>query len=454
MPPGSYLLQIAWGLLAGNTERAMRWLGVLCAMVGTGFTAAAARRAFGRRAALVAGLFLALGPNLAVYAVEIRAYPIFLMWVGISSYCFVGTLQSSDATYHRWLAALTASLIAGAFTHFYGILFAGATLSALLVDGWRNGNQRWLATISGMVVALACFGLVPFVTAAVHMSSGRATDGTMLYAARGLVRMIYRLCSHPAVAASPASLILVLGGFALALIAAVCSAAGADRVRRGLVFLLLTAGAVVTTVAFVARGFDATNPSYNIWALPVVALLLSSLAATGASSKPILSRTGWAALTCLLIGSALSSVQLHRYPDAYAHGPQKRLIALLESLGTDKVMVLYDGDSDSDALGLTSFAVGFALGRELPQYKQLRGNSAFGPIEDTDPFPVMPDRPIAVLVRVRNTSGFEVASLLRSPRPPPLGVAELLKAKGWQTTSQNRFVGHITADVELLRYPG
>src|SRR5690348_9763988 len=62
MPPGSYLLQIAWGVLAGNTELTMRWFSLLCALVGTGFTAAAARRAFGAPAALVAGLFLALGP--------------------------------------------------------------------------------------------------------------------------------------------------------------------------------------------------------------------------------------------------------------------------------------------------------------------------------------------------------------------------------------------------------
>src|SRR3990172_7799414 len=134
MPPGSYLLQMGWSAIFGLSEAKMRWLSIAFVVIGALFTATAAWRAYNRVASTAtAALFLALSPNVVGLAVEIRAYPAFLMLSGIGTYLLVRTLQSRPEARPAWLAVLSAVLIAAGFTHFFGLVYACATLGALLL---------------------------------------------------------------------------------------------------------------------------------------------------------------------------------------------------------------------------------------------------------------------------------------------------------------------------------
>lgn len=74
------------------------------------------------------------------------------------------------------------------------------------------------------------------------------------------------------------------------------------------------------------------------------------------------------AVVCMitLIGGELfASVQLTWHGDWFSHGPHRRLQSLLNDLGTDKVVVVHDGDL---AWGQGYFPLRFDLGSEFQQY--------------------------------------------------------------------------------------
>ena len=328
MPPGAYLLQMAWGAAGGISERGMRWFSLGCVLVGALFTALAAWRAYGRLAAVASSLFLAISPNVTVYAVEIRAYPLFLMFSGATVYAFVRVAEGG-ASRGAWLAALTAALLAAMYTHFFGLVLAGAVLLALLIEALRTRQRVLPVLATGGVIAVAALGLEPFVTAAAGLSDPASPGTSVSAAVRGNVRLLYRLYGHPAMAACRLAQVLATGGIVLALAAGAITVLHRRTVRVAEGTVLITGLTVVMVASFAVASFEAAAPHYNVWALPFLALLLTR-GLTGPWNWPRAAALGGVA--CLLIGSALGSAELLRHPDAYSHGPQGRLFALLASM--------------------------------------------------------------------------------------------------------------------------
>jgi 4-amino-4-deoxy-L-arabinose transferase-like glycosyltransferase len=97
MPPVSYWLGSAWGRAFGADEASLRWLGVACVATATALVFLTARRAFGGPAGWAAGLLFATSPGIAMIAVEIRAYPLFLLASAASYHALIRVVEGSPS---------------------------------------------------------------------------------------------------------------------------------------------------------------------------------------------------------------------------------------------------------------------------------------------------------------------------------------------------------------------
>jgi uncharacterized membrane protein len=443
MPPGSYLVQSAWCAIVGGSEASLRWLSLVCSGLGIALTVRASILANGIRSGAVTGAFLATNCNLVVLGVEIRAYPLFVTWVGGGCLLLVRLLTVER---HRALtyAALTLVLIGSCYTHYFGVVFSGAVLSVLLATARGRGDARFVVASMG-AVAIACAGLLPFLRAAEGLSPD-APSRPLTETLFAFARVLYRLYGHPAVGSSTVATVAGAIG-ALALV--VCIAAGVRRWNRtSLAFLgVLVAGlAAVAVASFVVRGFSATTPSYNVWAIPVAAIVLGGMFRPGmASWWNALSTTG---LTAIVVASALGCAQLLRNPDAFTHGPAKHVDALVSRLGREDLALVYD--TGSDALGHLFFPVRFVHGRDVAQYLVDDGGTV-RPVDPGDPIPPGLDRRHVLVVRIRSTSASDLAQMLREPPPVArLPAADRIVDKGWHRVTAERRIAQATADLELL----
>ena len=454
MPPLGYLLGIGWSALGLGGETGMRWFGVVCCAIGLAFTAAAARRAWGPSAALAAALFLALSPNVLLFSVEIRAYPVFLMTAGLGLYLFVHALQAETVSGRRAaIGVLVPALLLGVYVHFFGVVFASALIAALSLDAWRERRPFGPVAVSAGLVAALSAGLLPFIVSAQKISVPAEPAGSAAALQAhvvGLVKLVYRLYGHPAMALSVAATAVASTGFVAAIgVGALAGGSGLAeaRVRRGVCAAAFAGLAIVTVAAFVVKGFDAVSPSYNVWMLPTAALLL----ARGVTvQERRWRRVAAAGVAMLLVGSAYATWKIHRLPDAFAHGPQQRLFALIDALGADQVDLVYDGAPD-DAAGLIVFPVRYRYGRALPQYVF---TAATGPtrFDASDGVSSMPARRRALVIRAQSTGAAELARLLSQapPAPPPLPAAQWLVEHGARPVAREWRPGLVTAELQLL----
>lgn len=437
-PPLSYLVQMAWAVAAGSSETSLRWLSLLLSCAGVAWTTLAARRAHGLAAGIVAALFLALSPNMAVYAVEVRAYPLFFALSGGAAYLLVRAVEAAPGRRAAWIGALTAVLALAILTHFFGLVLAGATVLTLLTDAIRGRKRIGPVLLCGVALGVTACGLLPFVGAAGRLSASAepASPGF-----RGVVRLLYRLYGHPALAGSRVGTALATGGFLLAVIAGIAS-------RRAVFALVALASGlgVACTAALLVKGFDPTAPHYNVWSLPFVALLIGSGFADQDRRVRGLACLGAVALVS---GTAVGSFELHRRPDVYAHGPQRALIDLVRRLGPEQLTIVYD--SSSDASGHVFFPLRFTFGRSLPQYVCAVPCDRLVPFDPRDPIPGEPAGQIAVVVRTHHSGATELAHASPSTAFTPSTAAKLLVQRGFAAESRTRLLATVSADVEVLR---
>lgn len=359
MPPLAYWLEWTWSRLFGLNERSLRWFGIACTAGAVGLIASAARRLFGMRAGLFAGLFLALSPNVCITAVEIRAYPVFLLTTAGALRALVSVLHARGSAGERraWIA-LTVWLVAGMYVHFFGALLAGVVVIGLALDASTSGRPLRPVVAMAAVVTIALVGLVPFVIASTGLSAVTKRDRI-----REVVQLIYRLVGHPAIAVFPWATALAFGSAVTLLLAARKLPAESRGPFRLFARMLLLGIAISVAANFVIGGFTAAKVSYSTWALPVLCLALSA---------PLGRLTGrWSriALGAAVVFSACEGVgiaELAGNGDYFAHGPQRRLQQVLDGLAERHPAVIH-GDP-IDAYGATYFPLRFANGTALAQF--------------------------------------------------------------------------------------
>ncbi|MBP3957672.1 glycosyltransferase family 39 protein [Gemmata sp. G18] len=459
MPPGSYWAGWAWSRMFGLTEPAMRWFGVACVAAATSVVFSTARRAYGTGPAVAAGLVFASSPNVVVQAVEIRAYPLLILFSATVYYALVRLLTSPPAFRRRWLGALTGFGLAAAYTHFFGLVVSGGAFVSALFVFRRRGDRIGPVLIAAAIFAIAAAGLGPFVVASTGISSGAAGDpaATKLV---GLVRLGYRLFSHSAIAVSWVAVGFSLAGAIVALACAAGTAAD-PRTRDVTVGLAVTVAsglAVVVAASVVQSWFNAAAAHYNTWALPGLAVL--SGAGVGARNR-LLRAAALIGVAAVLAANLYGSAQLACHGEQFAHGPHRPIANLIRTLGSEAVTVIYDDPlpGAADVSGAVYWPLLHEFGPGLKQYSHLAAGServrefdrpAVG--GGTDPKSL--GTGYILVIRAANASASDVRDHVRRGVQPfgPGPLAEAIaQSDRWRPTETLLIGGFVSAEVRVYR---
>ncbi len=144
-PPGYYVLLHGWRAFAGESEFALRGFSALCGVLTVAVTAAIARRAGGRWAAMGAALFVAAHPLAVYYSQEARMYALLGLVSALTLWAASRPLSKASVPW-IWVIRLALCIALGLYAQ-YAYILALASLNAAfglmwLVD-FANGRRRW-----------------------------------------------------------------------------------------------------------------------------------------------------------------------------------------------------------------------------------------------------------------------------------------------------------------------
>lgn len=386
MPPGSYLLGAAWSVVAGLSESAMRWFGIVALATGLPALYLAGLRLGGAWAGLFALAAAAFSANLVTTAVEIRAYPVFFSVSAWAIYALLRLQSAKSAAQRRiWLTTLTALLLIASYTHFFGLVMAGATWSAVVFTDRVAGRDPRPAIVAIVVFAAGCLGLAPFVLAAfdvgqqVSTASSESTRSAELAGAGrelavGAARLAYRVFAHPVLESVPITRLVVLGSVGALAVVAVVRAAGnrsstashlkslAASPAAVLAMVLVVGGFIIAAGSLTLSRFDPFAPSYNIWMVPTAILFLAS--AFGIRRGRIVQAVCQLAGIALVAGNLVGTTQLLRHAVLYTHGPGEWLAERVAA-ASGTVAVVHDGRGP---WGAAYFPLRYNFGDRISQW--------------------------------------------------------------------------------------
>ncbi|QEH36122.1 hypothetical protein OJF2_46820 [Aquisphaera giovannonii] len=349
MPPLSYWIGWAWSRLFGLGEASMRSLGVVAVAAATALVFAAGTRAWGLGAGTAAALLLGASPNIVGTAVEIRTYPLFVLSSAGLFHSLVRLLDDPPERGARWLAAMAAWSIAGAYLHFFGLVAAGAAFLAALILVPMRGGRLVPVLAACLVVGIAACGLWPFVSVAVRRLDAASVAGEPAavrpsISVKAVARLAYRLVFHAAMRTSRVATAAGALGLVLASLACLPSTSRGREARLGLWVAWASGTLVVLASAFVTP-LDVLASRYNVWMYPATALILGS----GLASRLPAARWATAAGVSLLVASMLwGDVVLATRGDDFAHTGFALLDDAVRRLGVDRVAVVFD-ETDPEA---------------------------------------------------------------------------------------------------------
>ena len=340
MPPLSYLLGKAWASFFGLTEYSMRVFGVFSMGAATALLFHGVYRHFGRRAALLAALCFACSSNILVLAVEIRAYPLFVMF---ATAALLFHLNLVERTTLRDLVGYVVATVAMIYTHYFGVVFFVASGAAMLFV--RREKSLWLAQLA---VVCASFGIIPFVKAACNLSSGGTATGG------GFIRMGYRLVAYASHAYFPLVVLSLLLAAAFLSLRAILT----ERKCLSLFLTLLFGFGVVFIGQLLFSGFQATTPSYNAWMIPALFIILG----VGMAKSRLMTAT-------FVIANLIGATVLIAFGSYFSHGPYEQLARIVEDHGLKEVAVVHEQDSPHG--GMVYFALRYLLDDKAVQFDAL-----------------------------------------------------------------------------------
>ncbi len=455
MPPLSYWVGYAWSLFFGRTETSFRWLGVGFTCLSTLVVVWSGRRLAGLLGGLAAGLMFALSPNVLTLGVEIRSYPLFMLFAAASIACLVGALSSVDKQRVRWVWCLAACLIAANYTHFFGVVMAASAWTALLALQWRSGEPLRPLLAPLAAVLLSIVGITPFVAHSVAESHLVPSEAANL---RDGLRMLPRLVAHPA---------LILNRWAPICLLVGCSgilAVLAARYRRwpkevAALVLMLTMGLTVTLASGgLPLYFNPWATRYNCWMWPAVSLLVAACMRVRSAPWKLQAAAAMS-VVAILAANASMARELVTNGSFFAHGVHRQLSDLVRRVGPDRVAVVHDGDGE---WGAAYFPLYYEFGDALRQFRT-RGTAAdlrFGAlpgktVEFTDSLPSIPGALTLLIVRSDACFADDLRSVILSGGAP-LGVpsvhaADPAIADDWRVVGWEQWYATYSARVTILK---
>ncbi|MFW2831367.1 hypothetical protein [Sphingomonas sp. ID0503] len=344
MPPISYLIDAACWRTVCATPYGLRILHLLIVAAGLAALLLGAARRHGVIAVLAAGVVLAGSSALTEASVEIRAYPIFFALTCLQIVALFRAFDRDRLDAGALVPLVVLGLIA-AYTHFFGLVSSMAFFAGLFIAKVRSGREAMAVIAAAAAVVIPSAGLVPFITGAQSISGVEAAGLNMAT----VTAFALRLVGHAVAGVVPWTGGLLLVAFCvLAAVGVGCAALrGLSGTRQSpLVALVvaLAAGLFVTfAAAFVVKGFNPLKPSYNLWMLPVLAMI----AAVGAAE--LFGRRGAGRIVAiglvamLTVGATLTQGFFLAHARWFTHGPSSLIAA---AIGPDPrgTAVVYRGE--------------------------------------------------------------------------------------------------------------
>lgn len=455
MPPLSYWLGWGWSALWGLSETAMRWLGVVLIAISVGVIFATAYKVWGLGAATAAGFLFGLSPNVLITAVEIRAYPLFLLLATASYWFFTRILAQPDKYHWQHLVGLVLCLILAMYTHFFGLVLAGALLTAGLLMVWYAKGRCWPIIISIGLIGIAVLGLIPFVLNAFSVSDGAAADKNYFY---GIARLLYRLFVHPTMGVS--QVVVGIAAVSAAILGLLAIPRKKDNYVQQGIWLALAVGFVtVVTANFVFSTFGAVAPHYNLWMLPGVNLLLAGGLAV--IFQQSLRKLAIVAAVLLIGANGFAASQLFIHGEYFAHGPHQKVASLIRHLRPDRVSIVYENITDENSgksWGMIYFPLRYEFGSQLPQYLQKSddvGNTDLLklPERTLDVEPTTLTSPVVLVIRARSQKTKDIVwQIHHGDKATPEGqVSQAFRqSERWKFIESHLFVAFVAADVVVF----
>jgi hypothetical protein len=457
MPPLSYWAGWAWSRAFGLREVPMRWFGVACVAGATAAVFAAAGRAWGLGAGAAAALLLATSPNVVMYSVEIRAYALLILASSGTFACLVAYAEAPGGSRGRWLAGSAACGVAAAYTHFFGLVPLGGALLAAAVLAARRGERVAPVVGAGLVAGVAALGLVPFVRASVGLSPVRVAPSVQ-QKLTGLAKLAYRQFSHASLTVSHVAVGLAALAFLLGLGCALSRKRRSGAASLG-VGLALASGAAVVTLAHLAQAsFDASQPTYNVWLAPGLALFIASGLASAARWGRV---AATAAVALAVAANSYGVAQLAVNGDAFAHTAYRPIGDLIRRIGPGEVAVIHDDGGSFVESWPTHVPIDFNFGGAVREYGYASGGPGAGPVVLKD-YPHrrgevgLSDLPFdaLIVVRTRTLYAAEIAAQLRGgvvPAEDGPVTAALLASPGWERVEESTHPAFCGVSLDVFR---
>jgi hypothetical protein len=335
MPPLGYLLDWAWwnGVLA--SVYGFRLFHAAWVVVALGVFAWAGRTYLSGRAALVGLVFLAISPKTIQLAVELRAYPILFAMACVQTALFLRLIATRGAPPPRQLIVFALVSVATCFIHFFGLVAAASYFGALLLRFLRTNPVRII--VAGVATLIPTLALQPFVVGATSVSE-------TIVAGTSPVQYLVQLFAGSAYLVVPFAGLLFLCG-CLALFASGVFGGAVRTLKRrpepvDYMIVVAALGIVATILPhFWIRTFDTLKPSYSVWLLPTLALIIASGAREMAARNAWVRRGTVAAIVALVLGALVSTAVFLVRADWYVHGPARAIAAVAGRLPADTPIV-------------------------------------------------------------------------------------------------------------------
>jgi hypothetical protein len=163
-PPLYYLILHGWVKLFGDGLLAVRGLSALAGLVNVGLGIWLMRLIATRRAAVIAGLFLALLPIAVRYSQDVRMYAILGVWLTGGTIALVCWVRNPERT--RYLVAYSLLMAAGFYTHYFTVFYVLSHwlylgLLQLQLFGSYSYVRRRVWWIGNAVIVLLYFPWLP-----------------------------------------------------------------------------------------------------------------------------------------------------------------------------------------------------------------------------------------------------------------------------------------------------
>lgn len=312
-PMLSYLVGYIWGHVFGFDVLVMRWLSVFLVMAGLLSVLIFLFKKKQYVVLLAAMLLLCLSPNLTVIAVEIRSYALFFLLSTIAIILYLDiifSLDNGDKIYKK-IILLSFVLVLAINTHFFGLVLCGSIFLTYLLTSLVDKRFVVSAKFFWTVFIVVGFGVVfivfPVLASFTSQAGGKPSESII----KPAVKLIYRLVAHQSM-----SEISFFPYAALLIFYATIAASFIKRITLVKISLLLILAAgfgVVFLANIFLSSFDALAPHYNIWMLPIVALLFGFCVADLPLSKVSMP------LLLLAICMGFGQYQLAVAGEKYAH---------------------------------------------------------------------------------------------------------------------------------------